>query len=429
MMEWFQIISYLLTNELRLILGLYLISRLADFALNRRIWTLSVFGGCFITILQIRSVSTLGIMAAEILIIAAITWHYLRDQLRLCLFLIFFYEVGVSLWDFLLSAGLGILFHSERYIITNEPEYLIGIWLVRLLMIGSTILLRRRQNSKTLEPIRITSIIAVLGLLSTITLSEQAVLPLADDQIGTWIILSMVLLFAILFYRVNRQREMEIEITQLRQAQAEILERDYRALSRTYTDNAKLYHDLHNHIEAIYQCLKQGDIQEALKYCEELRTPVCEISQTVWTGDKAIDYLISSKMALAEQRQIETRVNIEFPRNTNIRSVDLVTIIGNLLDNALESAGTAPEHLRFLGLTVRRINSMLIIKVENRCDKAPIQEDGKLLTSKTDKMFHGWGLKSVQTAAEHYDGTIHTEYENGVFKSVVTLSFQSVKKE
>lgn len=429
MMEWFQIISYLLTNELRLILGLYLISRLADFALNRRIWTLSVFGGCFITILQIRSVSTLGIMAAEILIIAAITWYYLRDQLRLCLFLIFFYEVGVSLWDFLLSAGLGILFHSERYIITNEPEYLIGIWLVRLLMIGSTILLRRRQNSKTLEPIRITSIIAVLGLLSTITLSEQAVLPLADDQIGTWIILSMVLLFAILFYRVNRQREMEIEITQLRQAQAEILERDYRALSRTYTDNAKLYHDLHNHIEAIYQCLKQGDIQEALKYCEELRTPVCEISQTVWTGDKAIDYLISSKMALAEQRQIETRVNIEFPRNTNIRSVDLVTIIGNLLDNALESAGTAPEHLRFLGLTVRRINSMLIIKVENRCDKAPIQEDGKLLTSKTDKMFHGWGLKSVQTAAEHYDGTIHTEYENGVFKSVVTLSFQPVKKE
>lgn len=429
MMEWFQIISYLLTNELRLILGLYLISRLADFALNRRIWTLSVFGGCFITILQIRSVSTLGIMAAEILIIAAITWYYLRDQLRLCLFLIFFYEVGVSLWDFLLSAGLGILFHSERYIITNEPEYLIGIWLVRLLMIGSTILLRKRQNSKTLGPIRITSIIAVLGLLSTITLSEQAVLPLADDQIGTWIILSMVLLFAILFYRVNRQREMEIEITQLRQAQAEILERDYRALSRTYTDNAKLYHDLHNHIEAIYQCLKQGDIQEALKYCEELRTPVCEISQTVWTGDKAIDYLISSKMALAEQRQIETRVNIEFPRNTNIRSVDLVTIIGNLLDNALESAGTAPEHLRFLGLTVRRINSMLIIKVENRCDKAPIQEDGKLLTSKTDKMFHGWGLKSVQTAAEHYDGTIHTEYENGVFKSVVTLSFQPVKKE
>ncbi len=116
-------------------------------------------------------------------------------------------------------------------------------------------------------------------------------------------------MFAILFYRVNRQREMELEIAKLNQDQAEILERDYQALRRTYADNAKLYHDLHNHIEAIYQCLAQGDIQEAVQYCEELRTPVRKISQTVWTGDKAIDYLISSKMALAEQKHIQTKVN------------------------------------------------------------------------------------------------------------------------
>jgi len=236
-------------------------------------------------------------------------------------------------------------------------------------------------------------------------------------------------MFAILFYRVNRQREMELEIAKLKQDQAEILERDYQALRRTYANNAKLYHDLHNHIEAIYQCLTQGDIQEAVQYCEELRTPVREISQTVWTGDKAIDYLISSKMALAEQEHIQTKVNIEYPHNTNIRSVDLTTILGNLLDNALEAAETAPERLRFLRLTVRRINAMLIIKVENGYGEAPMQENGNLLTSKMDKAFHGWGLKSVQTAAERYDGAINTEYTDGIFKTVVTLSFQPIKTE
>jgi sensor histidine kinase regulating citrate/malate metabolism len=222
---------------------------------------------------------------------------------------------------------------------------------------------------------------------------------------------------------------MELEIAKLKQDQAEILERDYQALRRTYANNAKLYHDLHNHIEAIYQCLTQGDIQEAVQYCEELRTPVREISQTVWTGDKAIDYLISSKIALAEQEHIQTEVNIEYPRNTNIRSVDLTTILGNLLDNALEAAETAPEHLRFLHLTVRRINAMLIVKVENGSGEAPTQENGNLLTSKMDKAFHGWGLKSVQTAAEHYDGVINTEYTDGIFKTVVTLSFQPIKTE
>ena len=70
-------------------------------------------------------------------------------------------------------------------------------------------------------------------------------------------------------------------------------------------------------------------------------------------------------MALAEQEHIKTKVNIEYPHNTNIRSVDLTTILGNLLDNALEAAQAAPDGLRFLNLTIRRINAMLIIKVEN----------------------------------------------------------------
>jgi sensor histidine kinase regulating citrate/malate metabolism len=99
------------------------------------------------------------------------------------------------------------------------------------------------------------------------------------------------------------------------------------------------------------------------------------------------------------------------------------------LDNALEAAETAPEHLRFLHLTVRRINAMLIVKVENGYGEAPTQENGNLLTSKMDKAFHGWGLKSVQTAAEHYDGVINTEYTDGIFKTVVTLSFQPIKTE
>ncbi len=235
----------------------------------------------------------------------------------------------------------------------------------------------------------------------------------------------MILLFAIMFYRVNRQREMELKIARLKQDQAEILERDYRTLSRTYADHAKLYHDLHNHIEAIYQCLIQGDIKEAVGYCEDLRTPVQEISQTVWTGDKAIDYLISSKIALAGQSHIKTKVNIEYPHNTNIRSVDLTTVLGNLLDNALEAAETAPDHLRFLNLTVWRINAMLIIKVENGYGKPTVQEDGKLLTSKTDKAFHGWGMKSIQTAVEHYDGVMNTEYADGVFTSVVNIVFSA----
>ena len=426
MMEYILAISYFFTNEVRLFLGLFLVAKVMNFLPKKMLLLLSAAGGVLVTALQMAGLSMIGVLAVELLVITAVTWYCLRDKLNLCLFLIFFYEVGVGLWDFLLQAGLGIMFRSENFINPNAMEYLAGIWLVRLLMlIGSITLIKQEHpNAGTLRAL---SVLVILGMFGAVTLSEQTILPLNEDQVGTWIILSIILLFAILFYRVNQQREMEAEIAKLKQEQAEIVERDYQALRRTYADNAKLYHDLHNHIEAIYQCLIQGDTKEAVRYCEDLRTPVRQISQTVWTGDKALDYLISSKMALAGQEQIKTKVNIEYPHNTNIRSVDLTTILGNLLDNALEAAKTAPEGLRCLNLTIRRINDMLIIKVENGYGDTTVQENGKQLKSKKDKDFHGWGRKSVQTAADRYDGTIRTDYKDHVFQSVVTLSFQPVK--
>ena len=426
MMEYISAISYFFTNEVRLLLGLFLVVKVMNFLPKKMLLLLSAAGGVLVTALQMAGLPTIGVLTVELLIITAVTWYCLRDKLNLCLFLIFFYEVGVGLWDFLLQAGLGIMFCSENFINPNAMEYLAGIWLVRLLMLIGAITLVKQEHPNA-GTLRALSVLVILGMFGAVTLSEQTILPLNEDQVGTWIILSLILLFAILFYRVNQQREMEAEIAKLKQELAEIVERDYQALRRTYADNAKLYHDLHNHIEAIYQCLIQGDTKEAVRYCEDLRTPVRQISQTVWTGDKALDYLISSKMALAGQEQIKTKVNIEYPHNTNIRSVDLTTILGNLLDNALEAAKTAPEGLRFLNLTIRRINAMLIIKVENGYGDTPVQENGKLLTSKKDKAFHGWGLKSVQTAADRYDGTIRTDYKDHVFQSVVTLSFQPVK--
>ena len=427
MMEWMIVISYLLTNALRLIIGLYLVTKLLNTELDKKAVVFSILGSCLITALNAVGLAVIGIIAVESAILAAITWYYLRKKLRMSLFLFFFYEVGVGLWDFLISAGMSLLFHSAIFMEAGAEEHLISIWLVRLLMITGTAMLVRQQRNGKSKTDRPVAMIAILGMFGVIGLFQQNSLALSDDQLITWLILSMVLICAILIYRMNRQHEMEAEIIKLKQAQAEILERDYQALSRTYADNAKLYHDLHNHIEAIYQCLVQGDITMATKYCEGLRIPVKEISQTVWTGDKATDYLISSKMALAERMKVKIKINIEYPHNTNIRSVDLTTILGNLLDNALEAVENTAGDLRFLNLTIRRIHDMLIIKVENGCEEAPVMQDGQLQTTKGDTVFHGWGIKSVLTAAQRYDGVVDTSFQNGVFQAVVTLSYHPIK--
>ena len=292
--------------------------------------------------------------------------------------------------------------------------------MVRLIMLAAAVLVWRSENRNFFK---MAVTLAVMSFFGVISIAEQTVVVLEQDTISTWIYLTVIFMFSILVYKLNYQYELEKEVARLKTEQAEVLRNDYQKLNTLYSANAKLYHDLHNHMEMMHCYLTQGQVEEAVSYLEELRTPVKEIVQMIWTGDEALDYLINSKLSLMKEKQIRIKTNIEFPRNTNIRGAVLTAILGNLLDNAMEAAQKCGEDYRFVYLTIRRINNMLIIKVENGFEDKPMSEGGELETTKEDKQLHGWGLKSARTAAEHYDGIVETSFQNHTFCAVATLFF------
>ena len=298
-----------------------------------------------------------------------------------------------------------------------------AVWIVRVFMLGIAFLAVKASEGRN----RVISAVAVAGLFGVIFLSGQNIITISDEQMTTWIIFSMLIFVAIQFFYRTRQYEMEKKIAHLEKEKNALLMRDYQLLKDTYAANAKLFHDFHNHIEALHRYLEKDRTAEAVRYLESLRSPIEAVTQHVWVGDEAVDYLINSKVTLAASREIQVNCNIEYPQHTNIGSVDLVVILGNLLDNALEAVDGTEGNLRFINLTIRRINEMLIIKLENGCKAAPAITEGELKTTKKNTDLHGWGLQSVRTAAERYDGTIETEYSNHTFRTVVTLSFEAVK--
>lgn len=428
MMTWYQILSFFFTNGLRIFLGLYLVVTLQQLTGNKRkAVAISVGAVAFITVLSCFPIGQFYLTGIEIIVLILIANYLYAAELRMCLFFIFFYEEAVALWEFIISAGLGVLFQSDSFLNLKSYEHIAAVWIVRLLMLGIAFFTMKSHTGKNKQSLRIITGIAIAGLLGVILLSGQNTIAISDDQLTTWIIFSMLIPIAILFFNLNRQYEMEKTIMQLEKEKNALLEHDYQTLKNTYAANARLFHDFQNHIDVVYHYLLKDSTSEAVRYIENLRSPMKDTMQTVWIGDEAVDYLINSKTALAISQNIQVNTNIEFPRHTNIKSVDLVAILGNLLDNALEAIGNAEDSYRFINLTIRRINDMLVIKVENGCRVAPAVIDGSLLTSKTDKSLHGWGLQSVRTAAEGYDGTIETEYNNHIFCAVVTLSFEAVK--
>ena len=426
MMVWYQILSFFLTNVLRIFFGLYLAVTLLKLSGNMK--KAAAFSACAavcITAFSCFHIGQIYIAGAETIILTVILYYLFAAKLRMSLFLTFFYEITVALWDFILSAGLGVAFHSDSFLNTKSFGYMAAVWIVRLIMLGMAFQIKKISKKNDKQSSRVIAGAALAGFLGVVLLSGQKTIAISDDQLTVWVIFAMLILVAILFFNLNRQYEMEKTIAQLEKDKNALLGRDYQNLRNSYAANAKLFHDFHNHMEALYRYLSKSSTNEAMEYLEKLRTPMQGISQTAWIGDEAIDYLINSKIALAASQNIRVNTNIEFPRITNIRSVDLVAIIGNLLDNSIEAASDAEGNLRFINLTIRRINDMLVIKVENGCSAKPIVANGILQTSKTDKALHGWGLKSVRTAAEHYDGTIETEYGDHTFRAVVTLSFEA----
>lgn len=419
-MTWYSILSLVLTDLLRAESGLLLILKTQNQSPKKKVLVWTAAGSLFISLLVIAGISYPVSLIMEILLLTAAARFIHPGNTRILLFLAIFYEIGIGLYDYLLNAFISILLHTSILGSRFSLTALLAAWIVRLAVLIYLFAVKQKYRRQ------IISLAALLGFFGAVSLSEQSLLAIDENQSGRWILLAVILLLAVLFYRLSHEKEMEDEILRLKEEQDEIREREYQTLRRTYEDNARLYHDMHHHLNAIAQYLKNGDTSAALAYCRDL-SPAEDTVRAIQTGDSALDALITSRIASAEKKHIHTETDIVFPRGTAIGSADLIAIFANLFDNAIEAAESADDSLRFIKLRVRRINEMLIIRMENGYGTEPQKEHERFLTSKADRAHHGWGMQSIRTAAEKHDGTVYTEYHDSVFRTVVTLSLSSRK--
>lgn len=431
MTDWLILFSNIAAGSVRAVVYLFLVFRLLSAKKPGRNGIITVLAGiaAISVIFSITGLPDIYRIISETVLFVVCARQFQNADTRMCLFIGIFFEIAVSFWLFLIAAWSGVLFHSSAFLDYDTGRGQIAVWLLLALLILVMLYLWKNPGMDQKETFRFLSAGVVTGFLAVVTLSQQTALAIDDDTLDMWTILAVVLMMSVLVFNMSRQYEAEKELAELKSEQNELLERDYTTLNNAYAINAKLFHDFHNHIGVLHQLLSHKKLDEAMQYLDELQIPIREMTDTVWTNDDTIDYLINSKAAAAKERGIQYQVQVEFPHHTNLRSADLCAILGNLLDNALEAAGQIPEKKkRFINLTIRRINQMLIIKVENSFTAPPVITGNEIKTSKKENGLHGWGLKSARTAAEKYDGIVQTSYDENVFRAVVTLSYQGISR-
>lgn len=138
--------------------------------------------------------------------------------------------------------------------------------------------------------------------------------------------------------------------------------------------------------------------------------------------NKNANAIIHQKWLEANQERVAFQADGAFDKDLIVTRLDLCSLLGNLLDNAIEAAAQAEtEALRCAKLSIRRKGNLLILVVENGYAIAPVVENGVFVTGKKEKDLHAIGMRSIRYVAEKYDGVVHNSYENNWFKATVLL--------
>ena len=130
------------------------------------------------------------------------------------------------------------------------------------------------------------------------------------------------------------------------------------------------------------------------------------------TGNPYLDVIIRDKAKTAREKQIDFTAILHFADGSFLDPLDISTIFGNALDNAIEASEKLAVSRRVVSVKARRIHDMLVIAVENN---ALPDADASGKTTKEDTLFHGFGLSNIRAAVDKYDGQCTVKCKDGVF--------------
>ena len=106
-------------------------------------------------------------------------------------------------------------------------------------------------------------------------------------------------------------------------------------------------------------------------------------------------------------------------------AMDIYSLFGNIMDNAIECESSLPPETRFIHLSIHGTNQLLLIHEENHFEGELELKDGLPSTTKVDKEYHGYGMKSVKNIVEKYNGTFTITTEDALFQIDIMLPIPS----
>lgn len=205
------------------------------------------------------------------------------------------------------------------------------------------------------------------------------------------------------------------------QAEAEY----YRRLAEQTENQKILIHDIKNHLQTIAGLSEDGGESKIHEYVQQLMEMPAMKPAVNYCSQPVLNVIMGQYQAICKKKNIQFGVDIRKDSVDYITVDDLTALFGNLLKNAVEAAAGVPEAYIDVTVNYNYKSKQTFISVENSVLYPPMFDgDGGLISRKNDGKLHGVGIKSIQRAAEHYQGEVsyHYDKEAKCFHMMVLLT-------
>lgn len=176
-------------------------------------------------------------------------------------------------------------------------------------------------------------------------------------------------------------------------------------------------HDLKHQLSRLGSRISPAEIAE-LNECINV------YGATVKTGNEAADVILTEKSLLCEHTGIQLDCMVDGSALDHLTPSDIYALFGNILDNAITAVRQLPAGAqRAIRMKVRRQAGMLSVHCENPFAGTLTFQEGLPVTTKGDRQYHGFGMKSIRMITGKYGGymTIQTEDHRFVLDLLIPL--------
>lgn len=246
-------------------------------------------------------------------------------------------------------------------------------------------------------------------------------------MLEVFVLISFVFFFSLravyVLYQNAKEKEGELEKRQ------EILVRAQRNVKEYYEQIAKDTHDIKYILLYLKKCINTNEIKEAEECLERTLGEMGKMGRQAWTGVSAVDISMDYAFQKISDAKIQFTCNLDI-YEIPIPDMEFMVILGNIMDNAIEAAGQCDCVNRKIELKIKNIGQMCILLAKNTY-KGEVEDTNlskRGITTKNNKIQHGWGIENVRHIVEKYDGNFSQSYNDGWFETRIMFYKKEIEK-